>query len=45
MLVVAHMMYDTDPKGSRFSEDPETLARLYPELWKRFATERPSRMR
>lgn len=36
MPVVANMIYNADPKGTPFSEDPNELRRRFPKLWRRF---------
>ena len=33
---VANMAYETEPKGTPFSEDPEELQQRFPKLWRRF---------
>lgn len=39
MPVIANMMYDNEPSGTAFSENPADLAKRYPKLWKRFGRE------
>lgn len=36
MPIVANMIYDAEPKGTPFSDDPKELQHRFPKLWRRF---------